>query len=560
MRHPLLRRAITLLASLTLGCLPSLSAAPAVAVMPAPSPALSLGTTERSPLNQVFQFSASGDCTAWPDGSKSQGTLYLWVPETCRKLRGIVILATNVPEHMLANHTAIRCACAENDLGLIWSVHTFWNFAKIAKGHDDIQVSFFQQLLDSLAEKSGYREVATVPWLPIGESGHLLMVAGMIQQHPERCIAGICAKNPHPVNDKSVPLLWTLGTAQEWTQSKGDIRASWLNTGNYPGWIADRAKTDWPLSMLVEAGTGHFYCTDAMAEYFGKYITAAAKARLSDDGSPTLKPLKLESGVLAHLPLNGQTDLSVIPYAQAAPEQRNRAWFFNADLAREAQRLSTANWNAAPQFVGFVAGEGCRTEPFALNSVTKLFVQGDGTFSIRAELFDKIPEGFVAAGEPLARAPGEPIIEWICGPVAPLGNGKFKIALDRLWGAGGACYLIGRHEGDAQTRRTVQPLHVTLTPNSEGTPQTITFDPIADVKVGTKTLPLSARSDANLPVEYFVVSGPAVIRDGKLEFTPVPPSAKLPLEVTVAAWQWGRASEPKVRTAAIVRQTFHLVP
>jgi hypothetical protein len=135
-----------------------------------------------SPENQVFQFSASGVNDTWPDGPESKGTLYLWIPETCTKLRGVVIMATNVPEHRLVGHAAIRRACAEQDLGLIWSVPTFWNFAKPAKGREDLQVAFFQRLLDQLAITSGYSELARVPWLPIGESGHLLMVCGLVIQ------------------------------------------------------------------------------------------------------------------------------------------------------------------------------------------------------------------------------------------------------------------------------------------------------------------------------------------------------------------------------------------
>lgn len=78
--------------------------------------------------------------------------------------------------------SAMRRACAEQNLGLIWSVPTFWNFAKPAKGREDLQVAFFQGLLDQLAITSGYSELARVPWLPIGESGHLLMVCGLVIQ------------------------------------------------------------------------------------------------------------------------------------------------------------------------------------------------------------------------------------------------------------------------------------------------------------------------------------------------------------------------------------------
>lgn len=512
----------------------------------------------RSPENQVFQWAVTATNEDWPEESRNTSTAHLWIPEHCDKLRGLLILGANVPEHMLVGHPAIREACARQGLGIVWAVPTFWNFRKELKGQDETQVAFLERILASLAEKSGYAEVSTVPWLPIGESGHLLMVCGLINQRPDRCIAGLCVKNPHEPANKTVPMLWTLGTAQEWGQMKKDIRESWLDAGSYPNWMKQRAENSWPLSLVVEFGTGHFYCSDAMAEYFAAYIDAAAQARLSDDGSPQLKGLDMDAGVLAHLPLPGQTDLAVIPYATASPEQRQRPWFFNEALAIGAQELTKADLSAAPQFVGVEAGEGCRTEPYVLNSVTKLFIKSDGEFSIKPVLLDKIPERFIGAGERLARGEGEPLAEWICGPYAPLGGGRFRVSPDRTWTGRAASYLIVRHEGDAKTRRTVQPVHVTIEQNDAGTPQNITFDEIPDVPTGTQTVKLTASSDSGLPVSFFVAHGPAVVDGDTLKLSAVPPGAKFPVEVAVTAWQWGRASEPQVRTAKPVTRKFHL--
>ena len=537
--------------------------------------ALALTAAPRSPENQVFQWAHTGTSAPWPDGSTRTATVYLWVPEHCARVRGLVILATNVPEHMLVGHDAIRRACRENDLALVWGVPTFWRFGKAAPavgetpvdvktllGSDARQVAFLEQLLEGLAAKSGYAEIARAPWLPIGESGHLLMVVGLVNERPARTIAAICAKNPQTPKDTTVPMLWTLGTGQEWGQSKVDIRDHWKNTGNYPKWIADRAKADWPLSIIVEAGTGHFHCTDAMADYFGRYISAAARARLPDKVGDPLKPVPLAAGMLANLPLPGiaESELALLPAGTAPAGERDRAWFFHAELAQEAQRLTRANWDAAPQFVGFTAGAGAKLDPFSLNSVTRATIATDGEFEIGAELLERIPAGFIGAGEPLARGQGPARVEWICGPVAPVAPGKFRIALDRTWKTGAACYLIASHDGDATTRRTVQPLHVTLVENKDGAANKITFDRIADQTVGASGVELKAKASSGLPVQFFVVSGPAVVRGNRLEFTPLPPGAKFPVEVVVAAWQWGRPAEPKVRTAEIVRQTFFLRP
>jgi hypothetical protein len=266
----------------------------------------------------------------------------------------------------------------------------------------------------------------------------------------------------------------------------------------------------------------------------------------------------LKAGVLANLPLPGIEDTAVIPYTSATPEQIKRPWFFTEDLAKMAQDVTRANWNAESQVPGFVAGENCAVKPFSFNSVTEIAVTTDSEFGITSALLDTIPDGFVGAGEKLCATPDAPVVEWICGPVAPAGEGKFRITLDRTWKTGAACYLIARKDGTASVRRSVQPAMVKLLDNKEGTPQVITFEKIPDVAAGTESVPLVAKSDSGLPVSFFVVSGPAVVRDGKLVFTKIPPSSRFPLDVTVAAWQWGKNSEPKVKAAEIVRQTFHI--
>jgi len=444
----------------------------------------------RSPVNQVFQWAFTGSCGEWPDGSQSTATGYLWIPEDCERLRGLLILGTNVPEHMLVGHPAIRSACVDKSLGIVWCVPTFWNFGKFPEqtaaaekaGPEakaalqlnlrDIHARFLQTVLDGLAGVSGYGEVAAVPWLPMGESGHLLMVTGLVDARPDRCIAAICIKNPQGPQDRTVPMLWTFGTAQEWGQSQSDIRTASQNvTGLYEGWSRGRAGSRWPLSIAIEPGTGHFHCTDAMAELFSQYIRAAADARLAADGSNTLEPVNLDAGLLAELPVPGHE---------------------------------------------------------------------------------------AAAGEPLPTDRAPPAIEWICGPIVPLGDGRFQVAPDRTYPFT-TSYIAAVLNRDKGLRRSLQPARVKLRENREGVSQTITFQALPDVAEGIHDLRLSATSTAGLPVRFYVESGPAVVEGDKLVFTRIPPRAAFPVQVTVAAWQWGRRSEPQVQTAKIVRQSFTIV-
>lgn len=512
-----------------------------------------------SPVNQVFQFSATASTSAWADGSTTTSTAYLWIPEKCERLRGLLVLCNNVPEHTLVGHEAIRNVCAEMNLGIVWSVPTFWNFAKDAKGQERVSADLLQRLLEKLADCSGYNEVAKVPWIPIGESGHLLMVCGLVDQMPERCIAAICVKNPQIPNNRTVPMLWTFGSGQEWGQRDTDIRETWRNfRPSYDGWVKTRAQSDWPLSIVIEPGTGHFFCTDRMARYFARYIRAACGARLSEDGKLRLKPVSINDGFLADLPLPDREPSPPVACKEFSGTNRQKAWFFDEALSLEAVEIGRADWKATTPLACVVAVKNASARPFAFNSVTEAVVITDSEFFLTPCWLDVLPDGFKSAGAPLATPGPLPEIEWICGAVEPLGEGRFRVACDRTWPAA-ACYLALRSDGVEGIRRSIQPVAVKLLRNKEGTSQRIVFRDIPDQHAGSAAIPLVAESDAGLPVRFYVESGPAIISDGVLKLTPVPPRAKYPVQVTIAAWQWGRHEEPKIAEAAVVKKVFRVI-
>jgi hypothetical protein len=549
----------------------------ALACSAAPEPA----EPARSPANQVFQFAQSGTCSAWADGSSNAATAYLWIPEGCRQVRGLLILCANVPEHMLVGHPAIRSACAAHGLGIVWCTPSFMNFRKDqqkkidnARDHNT-SAAFLQTLLDGLAQTSGYAEVATVPWLPMGESGHLLMVDALVEAAPQRCLAGVWIKNNHlPPKNREVPALVAFGTAQEWSQDKSDIRTQWNNVGSaYEGILEQRTKNpSWPLSYVIDGSSGHFDCSERLTRYFARYIDLVAKARLAADGS--LKPVTLEAGFLADLPVPGHESRHVTAWYETSPDARCVPWYFDRASAEEAQAIARINWQAQTQFPGFADKDG-KVFPYTFNGITwipinkkpgatplptpVLETEADGiTFTLKGALLDALPPNFVGAGETLAKAPGAPSVEWLCGCVEPLGGDRWRMALDRTWPS--PIYLAVRHAGTDSIRAVVQPGQIARDNHSDGVSQKITFEKIPDVKAGTKSLPLRATSDAGLPVQFYVVVGPATVEGDRLVFTRVPPRTKFPVTVTVAAWQWGRGIEPKVRTAEIVRQTCQILP
>ena len=264
-------------------------------------------------------------------------------------------------------------------------------------------------------------------------------------------------------------------------------------------------------------------------------------------------------------------------FGDTPADARALPWFFDRASAEEAQSVARINWSAESQLPAYTDGHGNvfpalfrgitamelnhlkPTDPPGYTPPMMLETEADGiTFKVNGILRDKLPDNFKNAGEPLARTPGEPTAEWLCGCVEPLGGNRFRLALDRTWSS--PIYVALRQPGGATVRAVVEPAQIGRDANLEGTPQKITFDPLVDVKAGTASVPLAATADSGLPVRYFVVVGPAVVQDGKLVFTGIPPRAKLPLTVRVGAWQWGRYAKPQIKRADIVQQSFVLLP
>jgi hypothetical protein len=121
--------------------------------------------------------------------------------------------------------------------------------------------------------------------------------------------------------------------------------------------------------------------------------------------------------------------------------------------------------------------------------------------------------------------------------------------------------IVAYNLGDENYRPTEHPAHVNVSIiNTAGQPQTIDFARIPDQKLGAKSVKLVAKANSSLPVEFFIVSGPATIDGDTLNFEKPPVRAKFPVRVIVSAFQWGRSGEPKVQSAGPVTQEFFVEP
>lgn len=512
----------------------------------------------RSPENQIFQFMVT-EARTGPDGKTRTATGYLWIPPRCSRVRGILVAGRNVPEHWLVGHDAIRQACADRDLAILWCCPSFFDHTIEDGGQ---HAAFLDQLVTSLARTSGYEEVADAPWLPIGESMHILMVRRIIAARPERCIAGIQIKNGSADPPaEGVPILLAIGTCDEWDQEKKDLLEQWRSVGMQQAVVRRRADVrKWPCSLLVEPASGHFECTEPMAKYLATYIREAAGARLDPAGGTALREVDLDAGFVTRLPLRDADPVPCASYRTCPPDHKSLPWYFTAGLAQAACDMASVDWNARTQVPVFTDATGTPL-PFGRRGIFSPLpyeTADDGiTFGFRTGFLDSIPDGWVKGGTPLGHAAGTPLVEWICGPIAPLGGNRFRISLDRTW-THTPTFLSVSHPGDAGHRHGVQPAEIRLEPNTAGAPQSIVFEPIPDQVAGVKEIALRATSDAGLPVRFFVRVGPAEVHGDRLVVSDIPPRSRLPLTVTVAAWQWGRSAAPAVQTAPLVERSFRI--
>lgn len=121
----------------------------------------------------------------------------------------------------------------------------------------------------------------------------------------------------------------------------------------------------------------------------------------------------------------------------------------------------------------------------------------------------------------------------------------------------GDIWLLASHQGDENYKSSVQQFNIRIPfQNKEGLNQQITFVSLPNIKLGVKSVALSASSSSEMPVYFYVQEGPAEVKDGKLVLNQIPPKSKFPVEVTVVAWQYGRSDEPKVKTAEPAVKSF----
>lgn len=508
-----------------------------------------------------------------------EGRAYLWVPENCARVRAVLLAQHNMIERGILEHATMRRTLAQLDMAEVFivpSLDAVFRFDEGAGGR-------FDAILRALARESGYDELATAPVAPMGHSAHASFPWNFAAANPGRTLAALSLKGDAPLTDLTgsgrpnpawggrtldgVPGLFVM-SEQEWWEARFAPLLKYRAT--HPAA---------PLALLADAGHGHFDATDELVDFLALFLRKVATARL---GEPALRPVDPAQGWLIDRWRGDE-----LPRAPAAPQAAytgDRAaafWCADEEMVRATEAYHARSRGKRPQQVGFV--QAGALSPIANNHAgTELAFEpeGDGlTFRLAAGFIAPLPPNPPVAtkdkrppvvavvpvpAEAGSHAGGAVAVSAIIGPVAEVSAGVFRLELDRMYSSTDPrtheAWFFAHHPGDATFKPAVRQARLRLPVFAEGARQAITFPAIPDQPVGTGSVRLAAASDSGLPVRYFVREGPAYVRYGLLHFSPLPPRAKLPVRITVVAWQVGRGAAPIIWSASAVGQSFLLQP
>lgn len=493
---------------------------------------------------------------------------FLWIPPNCKQVRAVIIAQHNMLEEGILEHTAFRNKMSKLGIAQIWITPGLSQTWK----KDEANAQFaFEEMMNSLAEKSGYSELRYAPIIPMGHSAMATFPWNFAAQNNSRTLAILSIHGDAPATN-----LTGYGRPNlDWSNLSIDGIPGLMVEGEYEWWEArvqpaldlKKSQPNSCISFLCDAGRGHFDYSRQLVDYLGLFIEKAIKCRLPKtsklDQPVKLLPVNPEKGWLVE-----RWHKDTVPSFKAALNGKykgnkdNAFWYFDKEIALKTETIYSQQRGKKMQFLGYVNhnkliqyqsknfyGYGPPFEP-----------EEDGvTFHLSTAFTDSL---HLNKTDEHASVKSE--ISRICGPVVKENDTTFRVqfyrmGMDNPKRTADICLMLA-NDGDKTYKSAVQQCLIKIPyRNNEGTSQVITFDSIPNVHVGTKSVELKATSSSGLKVYFYVLEGPAEIVGDKLVFTKIPPRTKFPVKITVAAWQYGRNKEPKVKTAETIFRSFEVL-
>ena len=487
--------------------------------------------------------------------TKDAPQAYLWIHPTCDTVRAVVFGQHNMSEETLFENPRFRAAMSGLNVAIVWVTPAFEQVWDERNGCSEI----FERIMHDLADASGYDELAEAPVVPVGHSALATFPWNFAACKPLRTLALVSLHGDAP----RTGLTGYGGANLDWGATRNiDGIPALMIMGEYEWWDERllpalefrRNNPSSCIALFADVGRGHFDVSDRTADYIAEFVAASLRCRLAEGGG--LRQVDVSDCVLADRWRREQHGRRPEPASfDRYKGDRNEAFVYpDRKTALRTESEYRRERGKRQRFIGFER-DG-RLLPYDEKLHARIAVDAapvdDGvTFTLSAVFTDSLR---------LDRADerGRISVSRICGPVEVLNDTLFRIRFGRGEirnpRRGSEIWLLAESDGDRRCKSTVQQLLVRLPwRNVSGCRQTIDFPPLHDMRRGDVRQRLAAVADSGLAVAYCVEEGPAEIEDGELRLTAVPPRAKLPVRVSVTAFQYGvrdsvASAEPVTRT------------
>ena len=490
---------------------------------------------------------------------------FLWIPPSAKHIRAVILAPANIIERRFCDDSVIRSEAERDGIALLyfqagWTKNIF-EHARL--------VTYIQSILDTLAAKSGYSELKSVPWIPIGHSGNSQFCQGIARQQPNRILADIIIKGALPGLPKDsitkgiagIPFLFFTGEFEE-VMPPGRVRNAWWEVQMKR--FAD-IKTVIPkalISGMEHKGHGHISWTHDLSQYCALFIHKAIESRI--DTTNQLKEVAYESGWLADP--NEMTKSAAVNNYKG--NKQKAFWFFDGEMAKQWKIIFDHDKGKKEQLLAFTQGDSIAPwwKGWGVQEIVYQPIEDDGnSFSVNAIFRKEVPRPFADSGTLVGHSQNEDIKYSVAGWASNIeqkGSNKFRIRFDREGMNGRTTHIViaATHQGDEQYRETEAAAHFFLPPNSTGTKQEISFDSLPNMDRNTSLVSMKAKVSSGMQPDYYVNWGPAEIIDGNiLRIKEIPANTKYPIEVKVSAYHFGRATPPLYASSKVVSRVFYIL-
>ena len=485
--------------------------------------------------------------------------VYLWIPEDCKRLRGLILAMKNLSEPGIIESPAVREVCRQQRVGILWvsedraangfaktAFNSGWGWPSVLtpdqrKEYDRVEKiakeigsnptpeqlkakadyiamrldldaraqKDFDEIMDTMARESGYEEIRRAPLFVVSHSMGGCLCWGLPFYMTERIWGSIpfktggawasCTLEKPDATMDGVPLLYI-----NWHDPEGSIGVPRHWTWNLDI-TSNKGGRNGLSGQVIDWGASHFDVSDEICNLVAMFIRKAANYRLSDeipaDGFPKLKDLRPEQGWLASSLLNTNQQFEIAPYSDYKGDKSRAFWFFDEEMAKAVVHHHFNDHTKKPQFPTIV-DNGQKLEPTMkhFHEIQIPFDSGvdDGwTFKLTGDFQEKVPSEKPEEQLPAGHpSTGKVTVLMAGGPnLVKLDDETFRYR-EFNRGPNNHGWVVAYHPGDSEYSQAYYQGCIFFPKRlNAGHPQTLTFPEIKDVPAGVKEIELKATSN-----------------------------------------------------------------